>query len=121
MKEPGPDHPITITPTPHRVRVVLGGFIVAETTSALTLCEATLPPMQYVPREDVQMDLLERTDHTAYSPYKGSATYYTVMAGGLVRENAAWSYEDPYPAVRAIAGYLAFHPTKVDAVEEFKD
>ena len=59
MKEPGPDHPITITRNPHRIRVMLGGFIVAETTQALTLQEATLPPVQYIPREDVQMDLLE--------------------------------------------------------------
>jgi uncharacterized protein (DUF427 family) len=121
MNEPGPDHPIMITPTSHRVRVVLGGFIVAETTNALTLEEAALPPMQYIPREDVQMDLLERTDHTIHSPYKGDATFYTVTAGGLVRENAAWSYEHPHPTVKAIAGYIAFYPTKVDAVEEFKD
>jgi len=121
MMEPGPDHPITVTPNPHRVRVVLGGFIVAETTSALTLREATLPPVHYIPRGDVNMDLLERTQHHTHCPYKGDASYFTVTAGGLVRENAVWSYENPFPAVSAIREHLAFYPNKVDAIEEFQD
>jgi uncharacterized protein (DUF427 family) len=120
-KEPGPEHPITVTANPHRIRVVLGGFIVAETTAALTLKEASLPPVQYIPRRDARMDLLERTQHTTHCPYKGDASYFTATAGGLVRENAVWSYEDPYPAVRQIAGHLAFYPNKVDAIEEFAD
>ena len=118
MKEPGPDHPITVTENPHRIRVVLGGFIVAETTKALTLQEATLPPVQYIPRSDVHMDLLDRTDHASHCPYKGDASYFTVTAGGLVAENAVWSYEKPFDAVKAIAGHLAFYPNKVDAIEE---
>jgi uncharacterized protein (DUF427 family) len=118
MKRPGPDHPISIKPNPHRVRVVLGGVIVAETTKALTLKEATLPPVQYIPREDVAMDLLERTDHSSHCPYKGDASYFTAMAGGIVARNAVWSYEEPYEAVREIAGRVAFYPNKVDAIEE---
>jgi uncharacterized protein (DUF427 family) len=118
MKRPGPDHPLAIEPNPHRVRVVLGGFIVAETTRALTLREGTLPPIQYIPREDVQMDLLDRTDHASHCEYKGDAAYYTVTAGGLERENGAWTYEKPYRAAAAIAGHIAFSPRRMDAVEE---
>lgn len=118
MKPSGPAHSITVAPNPHRVRVVLGGVIVAETTRALTLTEATLPLVQYIPREDAAMDLLDRTDHATHCPYKGDASYYTVSAGGLVRANAVWSYEDPLPAVAAIKGHLAFYPNKVDAIEE---
>jgi uncharacterized protein (DUF427 family) len=114
-------HPITISPNPHRIRIVLGGFIVAETTRSLTLKEATLPPVHYIPREDVQMDLLERTDHGTHCPFKGDAAYFTVMAGGLVRENAVWTYESPKPGVKEIASYLAFYPSRVDAIEEFAD
>lgn len=121
MKEPDPDHPITITKNPHRIRVMLGGFIVAETTKGLTLREATLPPVHYIPREDVRMDLLDSTEHRTHCPYKGDASYFTVNGGGLVRENAAWSYEDPAPAVAAIKEHLAFYPEKVDAIEEFQD
>jgi uncharacterized protein (DUF427 family) len=121
MKEPGPDHPITITDNPHRIRVVLGGFIVAETTKALTLQEAALPPVQYIPRSDVRMDLLERTDHATHCPYKGDATYFRVTAGGLVRQNAGWSYEAPSAAVARIRDHLAFYPNRVDAIEEFTE
>lgn len=121
MKEPGPHHPITVSKNPNRIRVMLGGFIVAETTHSLSLKEASYSPTVYIPREDVRMDLLEPTDHHSTCPYKGEASYYTVTAGGLVRENAAWSYEKPYPTLAVIAGYLAFYPNKVDAIEEFAD
>ena len=100
---------------------MLGGFIVAETTQGLTLQEATLPPVHYIPREDVRMDLLDATEHRTHCPYKGDASYFTVNGGGLVRENAAWSYEEPAPAVASIKEHLAFYPEKVDAIEEFPD
>ena len=118
MKEPGPDHPITITPHGKRVRVMLGGMIVAETTHALSLKEASYPPVLYVPRADIEADLFEPTDRTTHCPYKGDASYWTITAGGLVRKNAAWSYETPFPAMTAIAGHVAFYPDKVDAIEE---
>ena len=115
------DTPITITPNPHRIRVMLGGTIVAETTRALTLREGGMAPVQYIPREDAEMDLFERTEHRTHCPHKGDASYYSLTAGGLERANAVWSYEAPFPAVAAIAGYLAFYPNKVDAIEEFAD
>ena len=118
MREPGPDHPITIEPNPNRVRVVLGGFIVAETTRALTLRESTLPPVQYIPREDAAMSLLQRTDHKTHCPYKGDASYYSIRTDGPAAENAIWTYEDPYPGVAAIKGHLAFYPDRVDRIEE---
>jgi uncharacterized protein (DUF427 family) len=121
MKQPGPDHPITITSNPHRIRVMLGGFIVAETTKSLTLQEASYPAVHYIPREDVRMDLLDPTDHRTHCPYKGDASYFTVNGGGLVRENAAWSYEEPAEAVGRIAGHVAFYPNQVDDIEEFTD
>jgi uncharacterized protein (DUF427 family) len=117
MKLPGPDHPITITPTPGRVRIRLGGEVVAETTRALTLQEASYPAVQYIPREDAMMDLLARTPRSTHCPYKGDASYYSIDAGGRRAENAVWSYESPYPAMAAIAGYLAFYPDRVDAIE----
>jgi uncharacterized protein (DUF427 family) len=121
MRDPGPDHPITISENPHRIRVMLGGFIVAETTRALTLVEAQLPPVHYIPREDVRMDLLERTARVTRCPYKGDASYFRVTAGGLVRSDAAWSYENPFPKMERIRDCIAFYPERVDAIEEFKD
>lgn len=118
MKQPGPGHPITVEPNPHRVRVLLGGVIVAETTRALTLKEASLPAVHYIPREDAAMDLFEPSDRTSHCPYKGDASYFTLTAGGLVAKDAVWSYETPFDAVKGIAGHLAFYPNKVDAIEE---
>ena len=118
MKEPGPDHPIAIAPHPKRVRVMLGGMIVAETTRALSLREASYPPVLYVPRADIEADLFEPTERRSHCPYKGDASYWTITAGGLTAKNAAWSYEAPFPAMAEIAGHVAFYPEKVDAIEE---
>jgi uncharacterized protein (DUF427 family) len=117
MKTPGPDHPITISPTGRRVRVTLNGKVVADTTRALTLQEASYPPMHYIPREDADMTLLARTAHTTHCPYKGDASYFSIVADGKTAENAIWTYEMPYPAVKEIAGHLAFYPDRVDAIE----
>ena len=112
------EHPITIMPNPNRVRVIVGGVIVAETTRALTLREASYAPVFYIPREDAVLDLFEKAERRSHCPYKGDASYFTVTAGGLEQRDAAWSYEAPLPAVREIAGHLAFYPDKVDAIEE---
>ncbi|HVO14478.1 MAG TPA: DUF427 domain-containing protein, partial [Alphaproteobacteria bacterium] len=109
MKKPGPDHPITVTPTRGRVTVTVAGRIVADTTRALTLQEASYKPVQYIPREDADMTLLTRTDHATYCPYKGDAAYYSIPAGGERAANAVWTYEAPYDAVAEIKGHLAFY------------
>jgi uncharacterized protein (DUF427 family) len=108
---------ITIEPTAKRVRVLFNGRVVADTTRALTLREATLPPVQYVPREDADMSLLERTAHKSHCPYKGDAAYYTIRADGRAADNAIWTYENPYPEVAPIKGHLAFYPDRVDRIE----
>jgi uncharacterized protein (DUF427 family) len=118
MKQPGPDHPITVTPNSKRVRVTLGGKVVADTTQALTLQEASYPPVQYIPREDADMSLLTPTTNSTHCPYKGEASYFSINAGGRTAENAVWSYEQPYSAVVEIAGHLAFYPNRVDKIEE---
>ncbi len=113
-----PDHPIRIEPNPNRVRVRLGDTVVADTSRAQTLFEASYRPVQYVPRDDVDMSLLKRTTHKTHCPYKGDAAYYTIEAGGRAIENAVWTYETPFPGVADIAGYLAFYPNKVEITEE---
>ena len=113
MKLPGPDHPITITANPKRVRVSAGGAVIADTTHALTLKEAGYPAVQYVPRGDANMALLSRSDRTTHCPYKGDASYYSVTAGGKALENSIWTYETPFPAMAEITGHLAFYPDKL--------
>lgn len=118
MKIPGPDHPIAITPHPRRVRVTHAGRLLAETSHALSLKEATYPPVLYIPRADVDMSALAPSDHTSHCPYKGDASYFTVTANGKTAQNAVWSYEHPYPAMAPIAGHVAFYTDRVDAIEE---
>jgi uncharacterized protein (DUF427 family) len=118
MKLPGPDHPIAITPNAKRVRVTFAGKVVAETSRALTLQEASYKSVQYIPREDADLSLLTRTDNATHCPYKGDASYYSIKVGDRVAENAIWSYEQPFPAMAEIAEYLAFYPNRVDAIEE---
>ncbi len=118
MKIPGPDHPITIERNPARVVVSVAGKVIADTRDALTLRESTYPATQYVPRKDVDMSQLERTAHTTYCPYKGECAYYSVRAGGDRSLNAVWTYEAPYSAVATIKDYVAFYPSRVDAIEE---
>ena len=117
MKLPGPDHPITITQNPRRVRVTAGDIVIAESSKALTLKEARYPAVQYVPREDANMALLERTDRVTHCPYKGDASYYSVKADGKTLDNAIWTYETPFPAMTEISGHLAFYPDKVKIEE----
>jgi uncharacterized protein (DUF427 family) len=85
---------------------------------ALTLREASYPPAQYIPREDVDMAALERTQHSTYCPYKGDASYYSIAAGGERSVNAIWTCEHPYEAVAVIRDYLAFYPDRVDSIDE---
>ncbi len=113
MRTPGPDHPITVAPQPGRLRVSRHGVALADTTKALMLREAAYPAVLYVPREDSDMTLLQATRRHSHCPYKGDASYFTILVDGTAAENAVWSYEEPYPAVREIAGHLAFYPQEV--------
>jgi len=118
IKNPGPDHPISIQRNPARVVVSVVGRVVADTRNALTLREADYPAVQYIPPQDVDFSQFERNDHATYCPYKGDCTYYNVPAGGEKSVNAVWSYEDPYPAVAQIKGHVAFYPDRVDEIAE---
>jgi uncharacterized protein (DUF427 family) len=116
IKIPGPDHPISIEANRSRVVVKVGGKIIADTGDALTLREASYPPVQYVPRRDVDMAALTRSEHTSYCPYKGDASYYSIPAGGDRSRNAVWTYETPFEAMAQIKDYVAFYPDRVDEI-----
>jgi uncharacterized protein (DUF427 family) len=118
MKIPGPDHPISIEANPFRVVVEVGGKIIADTRHALTLREASYPAVQYIPRRDVDMAALVRSDHTTYCPYKGDASYYSIPAGGDRSLNAVWTYETPFEAMARIKDYVAFYPDRVDGIAQ---
>ncbi|HUA73464.1 MAG TPA: DUF427 domain-containing protein [Solirubrobacteraceae bacterium] len=118
VKQPGPDHPIAVEPNPARVVVTVAGRVVADTQDALTLREASYPPVQYIPLADVERSLLAESEHTSYCPFKGDASYYSVPAGGERSVDAVWTYRAPHAAVAEIADHVAFYPDRVDSIEE---
>lgn len=116
-KIPGLAHPITIEKNPARVLAIVAGRVVADTRAALTLRERGHDAVQYIPRKDVDLSLLQRSDHTTYCPYKGDCSYYNIPIGRDSTMNAVWSYEAPYEAVAEIKNYLAFYPEHVEVIE----
>ncbi len=112
--QPGPDHPITVTPTGRRVVVTVAGKVVADSERALTVQESTYPSVQYIPLDDVDRSLLERTETTTYCPYKGDASYYSIPVGGERSVDAIWVYEQPHDAVKEIKDHVAFYPDRID-------
>jgi uncharacterized protein (DUF427 family) len=118
MKIPGPDHPISIEANPFRVVVEVGGKVIADTRHALTLRETSYPAVQYIPRRDVDMAALVRSEYTTYCPYKGDASYYSIPAGGDRSLNAVWTYEAPFEAMAQIKDYVAFYPDRVDGITQ---
>lgn len=117
QRVPGPDHPIDVKPSKDHVVVRVADRAVADTKRSLSLQEANYPVVHYIPREDVDMSLLERTDHHTYCPYKGDASYYSIPSAGDRGTNAVWTYEHPYDSVAPIKDHLAFYSTRVDAFE----
>jgi uncharacterized protein (DUF427 family) len=116
MKLPGPDHPILIEKSRSRIVVTVGGQVIADTHDALTLLEASYPAVQYVPRRDVNMAALSRSQHTTFCPYKGEASYFSIAAGGERSVNAVWTYETPFEAMAQIKEYVAFYPDRIDEI-----
>ena len=108
-----PEHRVTMKPAGVRVQVKFNGEIIADTKDAIRLDEGDYPAVYYIPRKDVKMDRLVRSNHRTYCPFKGHASYYSLKDGP---ENAVWSYEQPYDELTVIKERLAFYPDKVDAI-----
>lgn len=111
------DH-ITIRKIPGKWVIFAKGAIYGETHNALELTEGSMPPVIYVPREDIAMAFFDKTEKTTECPHKGTASYYSIDTKSIVLENVAWSYETPHEAVSAIAGHLAFSGDEVNVEQQ---
>ena len=107
-------HTVTTRPSTAHVEVRLGGELLASTDRALELDETGLPTRYYLPREDVRMELLTRTERHTTCPFKGEASYWSVEVGGVRHDDVVWSYETPKANVTEIAEYLCFYPNRVE-------
>ena len=98
-----------------RIQVVLGGVTVADSTRAHRVLETTHPPTYYVPREDVlEQALVPSNGRTTFCEWKGTATYFDVVAGSVRAERAAWTYEQPTAGFEPIRGAVAFYCRPMD-------
>lgn len=116
--EPTAEHPITVESTGKHVTVRVNGEVIADTRDALTLQESTYPAVQYIPFRDVVADKLSHSGTETYCPFKGDASYYHVVTSAGTVDDVIWTYEQPYPAVAAIAGHVAFYPDKAEITVE---
>lgn len=108
------EYHVSFEPYHGRVRAVLNGKAVADSSKAMVLREGRLPPVWYFPREDVRMDLMEPTERRTHCPFRGHPVYFTVTVGARRVENAAWSYEEPYPESAYVRDYVAFYREALD-------
>ncbi len=97
------------------VQVVFNGVVIAETQRAKRILETSHPPVYYIAPEDIQMQYLAPTSQHSYCEWKGAASYYTVSVNGKTVENAAWYYRKPTKGYEALADYIAFYPSLMDA------
>lgn len=109
---------ITITEDPGAYAITAGGTALGRTTRALRLVEGSYPPVLYIPRADVDMARLQRTDRQTTCPHKGPCSYYSIVTEAGVLNNAVWSYETPIAGMEAIAGHLAFYPDRVQVLPD---
>ena len=114
IRLPGPDHQITIAPSTDRVLVRSGEITIADSQSTLVLRETNHPPVHYIPLADVDRSLLAPSELTTYCPYKGDASYYSIVAGQERGTDAVWFYDQPYPAVAQIKDHVAFYSDRVE-------
>jgi uncharacterized protein (DUF427 family) len=115
--EKKPEHRVDLHPDKSHVRVMFGGKVIADSTNALRVEESGHGPVYYVPAKDMALDLMQKTEHTTYGPFKGTASYWTISAGGKTAENAIWGYETPYDETARLAGHYAFYGNRVDSIE----
>ncbi len=112
-----PDHKVIISPAGEKIVVRFAGAVIAETDQALRMQEASYPAVFYVPIADVAAGVLQKTGHSSYCPFKGEASYWSIVANGKSAENAVWGYETPYDEVSTIKDHVAFYANRVDAIE----
>lgn len=106
--------PPRVEPEPARIRVVVDGMTIADSTGAWRVLETAGAPVYYVPRDDIRTDLLVDSQHGSVCEFKGFATYYSLVLPGRTIPNVAWSYLQPSAGYESIRDHIAFYAWRVD-------
>jgi adenylate cyclase len=112
------DYRFTFEAHPRRVKIAFNGVTVADSSRVRVMRETRLPPVLYFPLDDLNWDLLQRSEHRTYCPFKGNASYWSLVVSGLRAENAVWGYEEPFEGASHIKDYVAFYANLVAVIEE---
>ncbi len=107
--------PAIAEPTTVRIRIELGGIVIAETSRAIRTLETSHPPSYYIPPDDIAPGVLVPAGGSSFCEWKGDARYFDVVAGGQRRERAAWSYPSPTPSFAILRDHVAFYAAAMDA------
>ena len=105
-----PDYAVELTPTDRTITVTIGDDHVAHSSRALLVKETKHADVYYLPREDVELTILDATEHSTYCPFKGHASYWSLGEA----KNVAWSYETPYPEVEGLKGFISFYSDRAE-------
>ncbi len=98
-----------------RLRVVLGGAVIADTKRAHRVLETSHPPVYYIPRDDVSAGALDPSSAPgSVCEWKGAATYFDVVGGDRRIERGAWTYPRPDAGFEPIRDAVAFYPAHMD-------
>lgn len=108
---------ITIRTAPGTWVIRTTDGVIAESRSALELSEGAHAPVIYFPRADIAMAFLEGSATVTTCPFKGEASYFSIVGQASTIKDAAWSYTAPQEGVAAIKDHIAFYGSKV-AIEQ---
>ena len=111
--EKHPNYEVQIDPRSERIRILAGDSVLLDTSKPLLVTETKHHPVWYLPLADADQSLLQSTDHSTYCPFKGNASYYSIVTADQKLENAVWSYQDPYMECLPLKEYLSFYTDRV--------
>ena len=112
--EKHPNYEVTIEPLGHHVEVRAGNTVIAASDNAVLLNETKHRPCWYIPRSDLNQDLITPSETETYCPFKGYASYWHIETEDGQIEDAIWAYLTPYDECLPVAEYASFYTNKVE-------
>ena len=107
--------PPSVGPESRPVLVTVDGERIASSERALRVCETAGAPVVYIAVDDiVPAALRPAAGRGSFCEWKGTASYFDVVAGGRVIPHAVWTYATPSPGFEDLAGHYSFYPGLVE-------